>query len=159
MNNSKCVQSLSLLPIGFALMMDDIYQLWMIVDYRNSCSAGIFLLIFLCRKGHFRPVRLPHSLYFASLNWEVKGKKKKKKRSVLNMHIPRIISHCSFNFISILVNCITAGLLVTSYSYPAYNNNNSNLRFKWSCEHIFKKSCWVNCKDRLLRYFVLCSVK
>jgi len=71
MNNSKCVQNLPLLPVGFTLMMDDICQLWMIVDYRTFYSARIFLLMFLYRKGHLRPVRLPHSLCCASLNWAV----------------------------------------------------------------------------------------
>lgn len=51
MNNSKCVQNLSLLPIGFALMMDDIYQLWMIMNNRSFYSASVFLLKFLYRKS------------------------------------------------------------------------------------------------------------
>lgn len=66
--NNFVVKNLSLLPVAFALVMDDICQLWLIMDYRNFYSTRIFLLIFLYRKGHFRPVGLPPALYFASLN-------------------------------------------------------------------------------------------
>lgn len=48
---------------------------------------------------------------------------------MLNMNKPCIISHCSFNLTSTLVNYVTEWL-VTSYSYPILNNNNSDLRFK-----------------------------